>query len=116
MTLDIISGVLIKMFSDHQPYFFLLNIVQTMDSPPVYVKITKQDKKSIQNFYNEILISNELTSLNDNQDVNPCKLVKYNKSKHKKSKWTTYRYFIGTNFMNDLRLLILIPYNFTYKK
>ncbi len=70
-TLDTMSGVLIKMFSDHQPYFILLNNVQTMDSPPVYVKITKPDKESIQNIYNEILISNELTSLNDNQDLNP---------------------------------------------
>ncbi len=78
-----------------------------MDSPPVYVKITKLDKESIQNFYNEILISNELTSLNDNQDLNPnitynilhqviqnaknkhvpCKFVKYKKYKHKKSNW-----------------------------
>ncbi len=34
------------------------------------MKITKQDKRSIQYIYNEILISNELTSLNDNQDLN----------------------------------------------
>ncbi len=65
------SGVLIKMFSDHQPYFILLNNVQTMDSPPVYVIIAKQDKESIQTFYNKILISKELTSLNNNQDLNP---------------------------------------------
>ncbi len=41
-----------------------------MDSPPVYIKITKQDKKYIQNLYNKIFTSNELTSLNDNQDQN----------------------------------------------
>ncbi len=108
-TLDSMTGVIIKKFSDHQPYFILLNKVQTIDSPPVYIKITKQDKESIQNFYNEILTSNELDFLIDNQAQNqnitynivhkviqnaknkhmPCKLVKYDKYKHKTSKWIT---------------------------
>ncbi len=42
-----------------------------MDSLNVYVKITKQDKESIQNFYNEILISDERIYLHNNQDLNP---------------------------------------------
>ncbi len=46
-TLVITSGVLIKKFSDHQPYFILLNSIITKDSPPVYVKVTKQDNDAI---------------------------------------------------------------------
>ncbi len=61
---DTISGVLIKRFSDHQPYFILLNNILTKDSPPVYVKITKQDNESIQSFHNEILTSDKLIHLN----------------------------------------------------
>ncbi len=37
-----------------------------MESPPVYIKITKQYKEFIQIFYKEIFTS----SLNDNQDPN----------------------------------------------
>ncbi len=48
------SGVLTKRFSDHQPYFILLNNILTKDSPRVYVKITKQDKEPIHNFHNKI--------------------------------------------------------------
>ncbi len=110
-TLDITAGVLIKKFSDHQPYFILLNNVQTRESPPVFVKVTKQDNESRHNFDNELLTSNELftlpDSLNDNPNNSynilhqviqnaktkhtsmPTKFVKYNKYKHKRSKWIT---------------------------
>ncbi len=139
-TLDTMSSVLIKTFSDHQPYFILLNNVQTMNSPPVYVKTTKQDKESIQNFYNEIFISNELTSLNDNQDLNPNitynilrQVIQNTKNKHipyKLFKYNNYNrkslnglqmaqsnlFFICTMFIKDSKLLLPIPYNLTYKK
>ncbi len=49
-TLDATSGVLIKWFSDHQPYFISLNTLLTKDSPPVYFKITKQDNQAIHIF------------------------------------------------------------------
>ncbi len=61
--LDTTSGVLNKRFSDHQPYFILLNNILTKDSPPVYVKITKHDKESIHNFHNEILTADKLINL-----------------------------------------------------
>ncbi len=98
-TLDTTSGVLIKRFSDHQPYFILLINILTKDSPPVHVKITKQDNESIQSFHNEILTSDKLINLNSDiiKDPNnaynalhgviqnaknkhmPTKLMKYNK-------------------------------------
>ncbi len=65
-TLDTTSDVLIKGFSDHQPYFIWLNTLLTQDSPPTYVKITKQDNLAIQNFYSEILTSDKLINLKNN--------------------------------------------------
>ncbi len=70
-TLDTTSGVLTKRFSDHQPYFILLNNILTNDSPPVYVKITTQDKESIHNFHNEILTSDKLINLKSDLNEDP---------------------------------------------
>ena len=109
-TLEITSGVLIKKFSDHQPYFILLDNIIVTDPPPVFVRITKQDKDSIINFQNEISGSDELNTLIENLMVDPninyntlykvlqnaknkhmpSKVVKYNKYKHKKSNWITH--------------------------
>ncbi len=108
-TLDNTAGVLTKKFSDHQPYFILLNNVQMRDSCPVFVKVTKRDNESRHYFYNELLTSNELLTLSDSPNENPnntynilhqviqnvktkhmtSKFVKYDKYKHKKSKWIT---------------------------
>ena len=60
-----------KMFSDHQPYFILLNNILTKDFPPVYVKITKQDKEAIQNFHNEILTLDKLLNLKNDLIEDP---------------------------------------------
>ncbi len=107
-TLDTTSGILINKFSD-QPYFTILSNIQLKDSPPLYVKINKNDKESINKFHKEILTSNQLNSLNTNliQDPNinynilhsviqnakntfmPQTFIKYDKRKHKKSKWIT---------------------------
>ncbi len=42
-TLDTTSGVLIKKFSDHQPYFTILKNINHKDHQPKYIKIVKQD-------------------------------------------------------------------------
>ncbi len=93
--------------SDHRPYFILLNNGDTRDHLPTFIKINKHDKESTLNLHNEILTSNELTSINDDLMVNPnttyqvlhnviqvaknihmlCKLIKYDKYKHKNTKW-----------------------------
>ncbi len=92
-----------------QPYFILLNNVDTRDPPPKFIKINKHDKECIQNFHNEILTSNEITSINDDLTVDPnttyqilhyviqvaknkhmpFKLVTFDTYKHKKPKWIT---------------------------
>ncbi len=121
-TLDTTSGVLTKRFSDHQPYFILLNNILTKDSPPVYVKITKQDIESIHNFYNDILTSDKLINLKSDlhedgnntynvlhnviQDAKnkymPTKLIKYNKYKHNKSTWATFGIMKPVQFRDNL--------------
>ena len=121
-TLDTTSGVLIQKLSDHQPYFISLNTIHTKDSPPVYVKITKQNTQAIQQFYNEILTSDKLISLNHDlkEDPNntynilhnviqdaknkhiPCKLVKFSKYKHKKSKWVTFGIIKSIQYRDNL--------------
>ncbi len=59
------------MFSDHHPYFILLNNILTKESPPVYVKVTKEDNKAKQTFYNEILTFNKLINLQTDVMENP---------------------------------------------
>lgn len=121
-TLDTTSGILINKFSDHQPYFTILNSIQLKDSPPLYVKVNKNDKDSINNFHKEMLTSNQLNYLNTNltQDPNinynilhsviqnaknthmPQKIMKYDKRKHKKSKWITQSIIKSINFRDNL--------------
>jgi hypothetical protein len=121
-TLDTTSGVLIKKFSDHQPYFIILNNVLTKDSPPVYVRITKQDSETTQKINQEILTSEKLINLksdlkeNPNKTYNilhsviqdaknkhmPSKLIKFTKYKHKKSKWVTFGIIKSIKFRDNL--------------
>ncbi len=110
------------MFSNHHPYFILLNSILTKDSPPVYVKITKQDNDAIQTFYNEILTSDKLINLKSDIKEDPnniynishsvdqdaknkhmlTKLIKYNKYKHKKSEWITFDIIKSKRFRDNL--------------
>ena len=103
-TLDTTSGILIKKFSDHQPYFTLLNNYTFQNQSPTYVTINKQDATSTKNFQDDLLRSNEIQNLevNPNLDPNinynilhnliqaakdkhmPSREVKFNKYKHKK--------------------------------
>ncbi len=42
------SGILSKQFSDHQDYIPILNNINHEYHSPTYIKITKQDKESMQ--------------------------------------------------------------------
>ncbi len=65
-TLDTTSGVLIKKFSDNQPYFTILKNINHKDHKPKYIKIVKQDTGSIQKF--ESVIQNAFEHVNLNMD------------------------------------------------
>ncbi len=45
--LDTALGILIKRFSDHQPYYILLNNIKHKTHKPKYIKLCKQDIESI---------------------------------------------------------------------
>ncbi len=66
-TFDTTSGILNKMFSDHQPYFTILKNIIHEDHKPKYIKVAKQDMESMQNFHDEI--QNALNHANLNRDL-----------------------------------------------
>ncbi len=121
-TIDTIAGILIKKFSDHQPYFILLNNIQLETDTPRFIKINKQDQESIKTFQHEILNSSLLINLHDNPTSdpninynifhniiqnakNPCmpeKVVKFNKYEHKKSKWISQGIIKSIHFRDNL--------------
>lgn len=108
-TLHTTSGILTKVFSDHQPYFTFIDNTVTKDISPKYITINKQDEESLNNFRNAL--DNKLNdhkfensfdsdpNLNYNslheiiQDAKdkfmPSIKVKFNKYKHKKNQWIT---------------------------
>ena len=105
-TLDDTSGILINKFSDHQPYFTLIHNTRSNTEAHKFVKVSKYTNESIKNIHDELDNSNILdkfnhsaTDPNDNYNTLshifttvknkhiPIKLVKFNKYKHKKSKW-----------------------------
>ncbi len=65
------KGILIKKFSDHQPYFTILKNINHKDHKPKYIKIAKQDMESIETFHDEIQNALNHTNLNRNLDTDP---------------------------------------------
>ena len=105
-TLETTSGILIKKFSDHQPYFTLIDNLIANNPTPKFITVTKQDAESQRKFQEQLQESAEINlEINVNIDPNinynilhnliqaskelhlPSKLVRFNKYKHKKSKW-----------------------------
>ena len=101
--LESTAGIPTKIFSDHQPYFMMLNSNQKTNPPPKFIKKYNTSDEAMLNVRNEIQ-SEELYSklcksctadinlnyemINDeilraNNKHMPCKLVKFNKYKHK---------------------------------
>ena len=107
--LESTAGILTKRFSDHQPYFMMLNTNQKTNPPPKFIKKYNTSDEAMLNVRHEIQ-SEELFNKLDKSctaDINlnyemlndeilrakhkhmRCKLVKFNKYKHKKSTWIT---------------------------
>ncbi len=76
-TLDTSSGILIKIFSDHQPYFTILNNITHKETPIKYVKVTKSSKDCLQNMENDLYNSPTLLTMNSRLNLDPN--VNYNK-------------------------------------
>ncbi len=121
-TLNTTSGILAKQFSDHQPYFTLLHDIRLKVPPPKFIRINKQDTEAINHLHNEILKSDLINNLVHNpiEDPNinynilhdvienaknkhmPHKIVKFNRYKHKKSKWITKGILKSIEFRDNL--------------
>ncbi len=120
--LDTTLGILIKTFSDHQPYFILLNNIKHKTHKPKYIKLSKQDTESIEGFHQEILNSAKHLNLNNNYNMNPNinynvlheiiqqakikhipeKLVKFNKYNHKMPRWITKGILRSNKYKDEL--------------
>ncbi len=70
-------ALVINKFSNHQPYFTVLNTIQNKEHTPKYVKINKQDQESINILQHAIIRALGVKQLCSNlsQDTNiTCKL------------------------------------------
>ena len=108
-TIDIKSGILIKKFSDHQPYFIVTNSLTKREHPPKYIQIRSQNELSLANVNIELHKSNmqekmdkniladpninysilESAIMQANNKYMPIKTVKFQKYKHKRNDWIT---------------------------
>ena len=116
------SGILISKFSDHQPYFTCLNLLKKQHKPNKYIKVCKKTPDSTNQFREELRSSNinDLLDITPSSDPNenynileniiteakkkffPCKVIKFNKYKHKKSPWITRGIIKSIKSRNDL--------------
>jgi len=116
-TLKATSGILTGRISDHLAYFTSFKDILIKASPPKYVEVRVRDSISMQNLLTELSESKIFDKLNPdlNADPNknyteleqyltealnrhmPTKKVRFNKYKHKNSKWITY------GIMNSLK-------------
>lgn len=106
---DTKSGILINDISDHKMIFTYIKNNSYIEKLSKFIEIEKLDKKSLQNFIDELKYLNIYDQLNHGIDCNPQdnytlfsllikyvkekhlkkKIVKFDKRKHKKSKWMT---------------------------
>ena len=104
------TGIFVTQLSDHLPYFIFLNTETTKITPPKYIEINTNDTNSIALLRQSLAAADIFSSLNTNQlcDPNenynrlnnlimklqskhlPVKSMKFNKHKHKHSKWITH--------------------------
>ena len=99
------SGILVNDISDHKIIFTHIESNRHFEKVDKFIDIEVNDEISVQNFINELKDIHNKLSTNNSPRVNyelfsnlvkvakekhlPIKRVKYNKRKHKKSKWMT---------------------------
>ena len=116
------AGILRQKISDHQPYFVVFDYLTLKKHKSKYVKTFRSTDSDWENFRNDF---NATCSLNDfnisnncdpNENYNllarciknsidkcmPCKWVKFNKHKHKKSNWITQGIIRSISFRDRL--------------
>ena len=103
------AGILVNNISDHLLCFLTLDYLNTPHETTKYIKVYKKDGQSVNNFRLEIanqcildrfnvdisgdpnenynILNNMLVNALENQL--PIKIVRFNKHRHKKTKWIT---------------------------
>ena len=122
ITIEALAGILTHKFSDHQPYFILLNTIKQKPPSHKFIKIRTQNERSLSNLKNEIETMNLYDKLNKNLFADPTenynllstklseakqlhipdKIVKYRKHKHKKSTWITIGILKSIKYRDNL--------------
>ena len=116
------AGILLNQLSDHLPCFTLLETDIVHNSKTKFTRIFKQNDDVIQQIKNEMNSSELHKKLDTSQTANPNasynvilevietarkkhmtgKFIKFNKYKHKKSKWITYGILKSIRFRDNL--------------
>ncbi len=120
--LDTTSDILTLKLSDHLPYFIFINNINSEETQLKYIKINLQTKVTLQSCETEIkqinlinkIDSNPIADPNINYNIIhdiinaaknkhlPTKIVKFNKRKHKKSKWITFGIIKSINYRDKM--------------
>ena len=116
------SGIIFSNLSDHLPYFTCLSQKVSLNVPPKYIKVQTNNPQSIQNFYQELNMTDITQTLNQNLNTDPnmnynkfisiilkakdkhlpIKTVKFNKYKHKLTHWVTQCILRSIKFRDNL--------------
>ena len=116
------AGILIKKFSDHQPYFMFVNTTLKEDHTTKFIQVNVQNKEAMLKVKNELHSCDIYTKLDTNPNTDPnynyniiideinqaknkymtSKLMKFNKYKHKKSTWITQGLLTSIRYRDKL--------------
>ncbi len=88
-TIDTTSGILIKWFSDHQPYFIFWNTIIQRKEHHKFIKINTHSQENINSFKNELIESDWINKIDKNPLADPNsnyliihKVIEVAKNKH----------------------------------
>ena len=125
------AGILINTFSDHQPCFMLLNAETKKTHTPNLVKLKVITQDALFIIQNDLMMTNihwqldqsPSADVNSNYDIMfneihrvvekhiSSKTVKFNKYKHKKSKWITHGVIKSIKYRDQLyKILKMTPH------
>lgn len=116
------SGILLQNISDHQPCFISLDYLRVAREKRKFIKIAKRSPEAMLSLKNELFHTCDLNEFHHSLDCDPnlnydilhnkiceaidkhipSKTVKYNKRKHKNSRWITTGLVNSINFRDKL--------------
>ena len=122
-----VSGILLNHISDHQLLLTYIENLSYIEKVPKFINIQKTDPLSVDNFINELREDNIYDRMHQPLDTNPndsyeifithfqlaknkhlpMKSVRYQKRKHKKSKWMTTSILNSINTKDGLYKTLL---------